>query len=55
MAADIAVATTAELSPPVTKRPPGKTGARRVSPGYFRPARVGAQQRYDDVIGNFPV
>ena len=28
--------------------------ARRVSPGYFRLALVDAQ-RYDDVIGNFPV
>ena len=28
--------------------------ARRVSPGYFRLARAGAQ-RYDDVVGNFPV
>ena len=28
--------------------------ARRVSPGYFRLALAGAQ-RYDDVIGNFPV
>ena len=28
--------------------------ARRVSPGYFRLALADAQ-RYDDVIGNFPV
>ena len=28
--------------------------ARRVSPGYFRLALAGAQ-RYDAVIGNFPV
>jgi hypothetical protein len=27
----------------------------RDSPGYFRLALVGAQQRYDDVIGDFPV
>jgi len=29
--------------------------ARRVSPGYSRLALADAQQRDDDVIGNFPV
>jgi hypothetical protein len=45
-----------ELSPSVTKRSArsSKSGARRVSPGYFRLARAGTQWRYD-FIGNYPV
>jgi hypothetical protein len=46
ISADIACRTTAELSPSVTKRQSGKTGA-RVSPGYFRLALADAQQRHD--------
>src|SRR6266699_5643469 len=41
------------LPPSATKRSPGKTGARRVIPGYSRLALVGAQQGYH-VIGNLP-
>ena len=51
--ADIACRTTAELSPSVTKRPSGKTGA-WVSPGYSRLALADAQQCNDDVIGDLP-
>jgi hypothetical protein len=45
------VATTAELSPPATKRPSGKQVAWRASPGYSRLAFMGADQ-HNDVIGD---
>lgn len=45
-----------ELSLLVAKRqcPIWQVRRPRVSPGYFRLAGAGAQQRYDDVIGHLP-
>ena len=54
--ADIACHTTFELSPSVTRHqcPVWQVRCPAGQSRQFRLARACAQQRYDDVIGNFP-